>query len=567
MKRLEELSWNELVDELRELAQYKPGPGELHDDPRVVLHNLLVHQVELEMQNRELRDAQERLETSRARYADLYDFAPVGCLTIDDEGRIQEINLTGAALLGRDRADIIGRKFLGVVPPRDKAIEFHDHLRRCMDERSRVDMEIEFAPKGRAPILLHVTSAPMIDAGGKVVACRTALTDVTDRRRAEHAEADSRMKEEFLGTISHELRTPLTAILGWANVLQVREQRDGQIDGGLLRHALEVIARNSLMQNRLIEDILDVSRILAGKLRVDLHPVDMNALVLAAVESVRPGAQAKGIALSVSVASNAIALGDGVRLTQVLTNLLGNALKFTETGSIDVIVTTEADFVRTIVRDTGRGIAGHELPHVFERFKQVDSSTTRTAGGIGLGLAIVDHIVRAHGGHATAASPGLGLGAEFSVRIHRANRAEVGDIMPVQPSRGAESLDGRVVLCVDDDADALEVMAFVLQERGAQVHTAGSAFEALEVFAASTPDVVVSDIGLPAEDGFALMSRIRSLPGDAARVPAIALTAYADASSAQRALEAGFQDFLCKPIVPETFVSAVASVVARLQQV
>ena len=564
MPNLEQLSWNQLVEELRDLAEHEPSAGAAKDSPERVLHDLFVHQVELEMQNRELRDAQERLESSRARYADLYDFTPVGCLTIGADERIQEINLTGAALLGRDRADIIGRPFLGIVPLRERAMVFHDHVRSCLEKRCRTDVEIEFVPRGRSPMLLHVTSAPMLDASGKATACRTALTDVTDRRRAENAEADAHMKEEFLGTVSHELRTPLTAILVWVGLLQERRRRGESIAPDELGQALEVIARNASVQGRLIEDILDVSRILAGKLRVELHPIDVEPIVREAVEVLRPAAQAKGIAVSVSAAPRTFVLGDTVRLTQVLTNLLNNAIKFTQSGGrIEVDVSAEGERMRIVVRDTGRGIAAQDLPHVFERFTQVDGSTTRSAGGLGLGLAIVDHLVRSHGGDVTASSPGLGLGATFTVRLRRPADPVVPYLSPPPRARNEEAtrLDGCNVLCVDDDADAAVVMALVLEERGAHVTTAGSAAEAIAVLSASTPDVVISDIGLPGEDGYSLMQRIRALPGEGSRVPAIALTAYAGPASSRRAFEAGFQHFISKPITADALLRAVATAV------
>jgi CheY-like chemotaxis protein len=257
-------------------------------------------------------------------------------------------------------------------------------------------------------------------------------------------------------------------------------------------------------------------------------------------------------------------LGDGVRLTQVLANLLNNALKFTPTGGrITVELAGDEERVRLVVRDTGHGIARQELPDVFKRFKQVDSSTTRAAGGLGLGLAIVEGIVRAHGGDVSASSPGPGFGATFTVHLRRVSHAEESQSTAAPPGHDRDSLQGCEILCVDDDTDALEVMTLVLQGHGAAVRTARSVAEAMAALTASTPDVVVSDIGLPVRDGYALVHQIRTLPGGAARVPAIAVTAYAGAASEQHAREAGFQSFLCKPVRPEALVRAVASVVGR----
>jgi len=556
---LEGLTWNQLVEELRGLASHKPAPEAPKDDPRVVLHDLFVHQVELEMQNRELRDAQQRLELSRARYADLYDFAPVCCLTIDTSECIQEINLSGAALLGRDRIELIGKPFLAVVPLREAPGLFHAHVRRCLESRTRDDAEVEFLPSGRSSRFLHITSEPVIDVNGKAAACRMALTDVTDRRRADQAEANARMTDQFLGTVSHELRTPLNAILAWATLLRAPLATD---NAEVLDHGLEVIARNAAVQGRLIEDILDVSSILAGKLRVDLQPTDLEPIIQASVDSLRLAAEARKVSLSVSIASpRADVAGDAIRLRQVVANLLNNSLKFTPPGgSIEVRVTSEQSFVRVVVRDTGRGIAPEDLPHIFERFNQVDSSTTRSASGLGLGLAIVEHIVTAHGGDVVATSPGLGLGAAFAVRLRKASTLASEAPHAAAADNSAESLAGIDVLCVDDDPDGLEVMTIVLRERGATVRTARSAAEALALLTASTPHVMVSDIGLPGEDGYSLIQQVRALPGDAALVPTIALTAYSDPASAERIRLAGFQRHLGKPIALDAFVRAVASV-------
>jgi CheY-like chemotaxis protein len=347
----------------------------------------------------------------------------------------------------------------------------------------------------------------------------------------------------------------------------VRERREGDYTRAELRQGLEVIARNSKLQAQLIEDILDVSRIIAGKLRVDLRPVDVEPILRQAIESIRPSAEARGIALSLSIEpGGVVVLGDAARLTQVVSNLLNNSVKFTPAGgAVDVLATADAEWGRIVVRDTGRGIAQRDLTRVFERFQQVDGSTTRTARGLGLGLAIVDHIVRAHGGEVVASSPGLGLGSSFAIRLRR---SAMENVAPPPTHVAAVGDDGELllgcrVLCVDDDADALELMSLVLEQRGAQVKTASTAADALAMIAAATPDIVISDIGLPEEDGFALMHRIRALPGDASRVPVIALTGYAGALAAGRAIEAGFRQFVSKPVTPDVLARVVARVIAQ----
>ncbi len=577
MPNLEALSWSQLVDELRDLTKVAPTT-KANDDPSAALHNLLVHQVELEMQNRALRDAQERLETSRARYADLFDFAPVGYLTLLPDGHIEEINLTGSALLARDRRDLVGRPLVDVMGLEGSPDALHEALRRCFEDRMRGATEVEIAPPGKPNVVLHVTTAPLVDDAGAVGTCRITLTDITDRKRAEQAEHErerakdeARIKEEFLGIVSHELRTPLNAILGWAHILLECDDERGR-DPALVKRAVEVIARNAHQQTRIIDDILDVSRILAGKLRIEPVLLELEPLVRSTVENMRHAATAKGIALSVTIDEGALLFGDTDRLSQVFGNLLNNALKFTNSGgAVAVHMSKESNAVRISVRDNGRGIAREDLPHVFERFRQVDGSVARATGGLGLGLSIVEHIVRAHGGDVTAASDGLGRGATFVVRLRTSKATGPLEARPPPPPSGAFArsleivtgtavLAGTKVLCVEDDADALELLVHVLEEQGASVTAARSTAAAIEALATSIPDVLLSDIGLPGANGYTLMRRVRVLPGHASRVAGIAMSAYAGEGTKQHALDAGFDAFLAKPITPAMLVDAVARI-------
>ncbi len=360
--------------------------------------------------------------------------------------------------------------------------------------------------------------------------------------RAEAQQAD-RAKDEFLATLSHELRTPLNAILGWITMMRtgrVREERKAA--------ALEVIERNARAQARLIEDLLDVSRIITGKVRLDLQPLNAGPIAQTVVEALRPGAEAKGVQLHAQIdpAAGHI-MADAARLQQVLWNLFSNAIKFTPRGGhIYFEVTGHSGELELRVRDTGVGIAPDFLPHVFERFRQADSTTTRAHSGVGLGLAIVRHLVELHGGHISAHSQGPGLGSEFVVRLPLADRQ--GAARDAGGEREQVHLDGIRVLVVDDHVDTREMLDEALTVSGAKVIGAQSADRALSYLREQSVDVLVSDIGMPDVDGYALIRRVRELPGPAGRIPAIALTAYARPEDRDRIIEAGYQIHLAKPI-------------------
>ncbi|HEX7672318.1 MAG TPA: ATP-binding protein [Polyangiaceae bacterium] len=373
-------------------------------------------------------------------------------------------------------------------------------------------------------------------------------------RRAEDA---SRAKDEFLATVSHELRTPLGAILGWASLLKART-----LDPSIAK-PIEVIHRNAQAQVKIIDDILDVSRVITGKLRLEARPVDLISIARDAIEVVRPAADAKGIALEFMPAVEfCLLVADPDRLQQVVWNLLSNAVKFTDTGgAVRLSVSQEGSTVALRVADTGKGIEPSFLPHVFERFKQADSSTTRRVGGLGLGLALVRHIVELHGGDVAAHSDGVGKGAAFTVSLPVRAVIPSTPASPVPPigTPTAYPLAGVRILVVDDEADARDLLATVLTQAGAAVKTAPSAAAGYEAFLSVPPDVLVSDIGMPGEDGFTFIRRIRALsPTAGGAVPAIALTAFAREEDRARALAAGFTTHLGKPVNPETLASGVA---------
>ncbi|HYV57859.1 MAG TPA: response regulator, partial [Candidatus Nitrosopolaris sp.] len=370
------------------------------------------------------------------------------------------------------------------------------------------------------------------------------------------AEAANRTKDEFLATLSHELRTPLGAILGWTRLLRSRK-----LDEPAAARALETIERNAKLQSQLVEDLLDVSRIITGKLRLETRPVDLFSLIEGAVETVRPAAEAKAIRLETTLDSpGGLISGDPDRLLQVIWNLLSNAIKFTpREGRVEVRLGREGAQVTVQVRDTGKGITPEFLPHIFDRFRQADSTTTRAHGGLGLGLAIVRHLVELHGGTVEAASPGEGGGAIFTVALPLASVEATG--LSVTRDRDVAddtSLEGVHVLVVDDDVDARESLVMVLKECGAEVVAVSSAREALKAVGRVVPDVLVSDIAMPEVDGYGLLRRLRALPVERP-VPALALTAYAGEDHRRRALAAGFEMHLAKPIDPGELAAAVRS--------
>jgi signal transduction histidine kinase/ActR/RegA family two-component response regulator len=409
--------------------------------------------------------------------------------------------------------------------------------------------------------------------------------EITERKRAEQereqlltrerqarreAEEANRFKDEFLATLSHELRTPLTSILGWTHLL-----RTGQIDEARAASALETIERNARTQSILIGDLLDVSRIITGGLGLDVHPLNPVPCVEVAIDAMRPAAEAKGVRLQKVLATDVGSiLADPARLQQIVWNLLSNAIKFTPGGGrVEVRLERVASHVEIIVNETGEGIKADFLPFVFDRFRQADGSITRQHGGLGLGLAIVRHLVELHGGTVKAESLGEGQGATFTVNlplaaVHTQDRGSRRVDAAAENTQLAvecpERLEGLKVLVVDDEADMCELLKAMLGDCGAEVTSAGSASEALELLEPLRPDVLISDIGMPGEDGYFLIGKIRALPAArGGKIPAIALTAYARAEDRLRILRAGYQMHVPKPVELPELVAVVASLAAR----
>jgi signal transduction histidine kinase/ActR/RegA family two-component response regulator len=389
----------------------------------------------------------------------------------------------------------------------------------------------------------------------------------SERAARSEAERATRLKDEFVATMSHELRTPLNAIVGWASILR-RDRRPESIKQGV-----EVIERNAKLQARMVEDLLDMSRILSGKLAMEIQRTDVSQVIEAAVAAVRPTADAKNVRLHTAIAANSPVNGDPGRLQQVLWNLLTNAIKFTPPNGMVTVLAREAErngvhSVEISVTDSGQGIEAKFLPFVFDRFRQADASTTRRHGGLGLGLSIVKSLVEMHQGSVEALSDGEGLGATFIVTLPLAETHPVTSspkhARAASMAHDAAPLAGLRVLVVDDEADARTLARRVLEERGAEVVAVGSAAEALEAVDGSTAlSVVVSDIGMPGHDGYELITRMRALPGNAGRVPAIALTALARDEDRKRTLLAGYQVHISKPVDPAELVMVIATLAGR----
>ena len=418
---------------------------------------------------------------------------------------------------------------------------------------------------------IAVDNARLFEAVQRAAIEREALLD-SERHARSEAEHASRMKDEFLATLSHELRNPLSAVLGWAHHLQ----RARSLEPDALIRGLEVIERNARMQAQLIEDLLDMSSITSGKLRLDMQLIELAQIIEAAVETVRPAADAKEIEVELLLAGDTGPIaGDARRLQQVLWNLLNNAVKFTpKRGHVTVRLTRIGSLVEIRVTDSGVGIDPQFVAHVFERFRQADATTTRLFGGLGLGLAIVKHLVELHGGTVRAESAGHQQGATFVVHLPVGGRPRERDAdaptptprpLDTLPEIGPVDLDGITVLVVDDQPDACEFVARILAECGANPTTATSAAAALALLRASPPDVLVSDIGMPQMDGFDFIRAVRALPPEqGGRVPAIAMTAFARSEDRDRALACGFQKHLAKPVEPAEMVTAIVDLVGRL---
>jgi PAS domain S-box-containing protein len=490
-------------------------------------------------------------------------------ITKDLNGIVTSWNKGAERVFGYTAEEMIGRPILTLIP-KDRQNEEPQILER-LRRGERVDhFDTKRLRKDGREIEISLTISPVKNSKGKIVGASKIARDVTMQKQASRSiaranaevERQSRMKDEFLTTLSHELRTPLQSIVGWVQILKGGDVADGELAKGL-----EVIGRNAEAQQHIIEDLLDMNRILSGKVRLDVQKVDLSAVVQTAIDSVMPTAQAKSIVVRavLDTRSKPVA-GDPQRLQQVFWNLLNNAIKFTPKGGrIEVLLREVNSQLVVSFTDTGIGISPDFLPHVFDRFRQADSSTTRVHSGLGLGLAIVKHIVELHGGTVKAKSDGENRGATFEVYLPMAAVRDENIGLPKSAVDGraeppVQKLQGINVIVVDDDDDSRDLIARTLMKSGAEVRTAGSAHEGLCLIDETVPDVLVSDIGMPEMNGFSFIETVRSRPTEkGGKVPAAALTAYTRVEDRVQALCAGFQILLPKPVDAGELIATVRS--------
>ena len=492
------------------------------------------------------------------------------------DGTITSWNLAAERMFGYTAAEAVGQS-IKIIIPRDRWGEEDEVLARLRRGEVIDHFETVRQRKDGSRFEISLTVSPVKDESGRIVGASKIARDISERRKAEEerarllaeAQAANRAKTDFLAVLSHELRTPLNPILGWAEVLRLRQD-----DPEMTARGLEAIARNVKAQVKLIDDLLDVSKIEAGKLRLEVRTVELAPIVEAALDAVAPAAEAKQIQVQRVLDPSGLVLGDSDRLQQIIWNLLANAVKFTpKRGRIQVSLSRVNSHVEVTVSDTGQGIAAEYLPHVFDRFSQADTSIRRHFGGLGLGLTIARQLVELHGGTIEARSAGEGKGATFVMKLPRSlaaahppgeTREHPTAASPGPPGLPYPNLAGVRVLLVDDDAATREVAQAILEPLGADVWLAASAAEALVLLARDRPDVLVADIEMPGEDGYSLINRVRSLPAQEGRgTPAAALTAFARPEDRWRALDAGFQLHLAKPIEPLGLAIAVAHLAGR----
>lgn len=574
-------------------------------DPNILTSKVIVF-VELfkktqavQQQAAQLAAVNAELKQSEERFRSLSTCSPVGIFETDTEGRCKYTNPRYQTICGLSAAASLEKKWLESVYPEDQERAIASWSAYIRENREYSE-DFRFQTADGMVRWVEVRSSPMLSNHGELLGYVGTLEDITERKQAEEiraqvireqtarqeAEAANRMKDEFLAVLSHELRTPLTSMLGWSKIL-----RSKKLDETATAKALEAIERNAISQVQLIEDILDVSRIIRGQLRLNLCAVNPITVVEAALVAVRPLADTKSIRINTMLDGTLGSVcGDPARLQQVVWNLLTNAIKFTPKGG-EVEIRLEkiqqetrdiqlasasvplsfpaSSYAQIQVIDTGVGIESDFLPKVFERFRQADSTTTRAHNGLGLGLAIVRHLVELHSGMILAESPGPGQGATFTVRLplmpdeNQGNRSsEAGQenlAISSFPSTSAP-LTGLNVLIVDDETDTRNFLAFMFEEYGASATAVASVDAALEVLEQSKPDVLISDIGMSEQNGYTLIRQLRSLePEKGGSIPAIALTAYSREEDRLQALTAGFQQHLSKPVDPNKLIAVVAN--------
>jgi PAS domain S-box-containing protein len=508
-----------------------------------LIHELQVHQIELELQNEELRRAQGELEASRARYFDLYDLAPVGYLTLSEQGLILEANLTGAGLLGVARRDLTNQPLSRYILPEDQDI-YYLHRRQLLETETSRECQIRMLRADAAPFWARLESTVVRDGESGDCVCRVVVSDIDARKQAEQQLADlNRRKDEFLAMLSHELRNPLAPILNAVQLLQLQQD-----ENAVQRKARAIIERQVRQLTHLVNDLLDIAGTATGRIQLCREPVAVNDIVQRAVETVRPLIDQRKQELTVSLPPDPICLdADVSRLAQVVTNLLNNAAKYTDPGGrIWLSVHQEDDQAVLRVRDTGLGIAPALLPHVFDLFTQAERSSDRAQGGLGIGLALVKRLVEMHGGTVQVSST-LGQGSEFVVRLAVHPPETLALAAQSAPHGTGESAARPLqVLVVDDNLDAAKILQMLVQESGHRVRMAHTGPAALQAALDDRPDVVLLDIGLPLLDGYEVAKRIRQEPKLRDTV-LVAITGYEREGDRQRSQQAGFDHHLVKP--------------------
>jgi PAS domain S-box-containing protein len=536
------------------------------------------------------RRSEEALRASEARYRTLIETLPQLVWTCAADGKCDYLSTQWVAYTGVPEAEQLGFRWLEQLHPDDRARTI-EKWTATFQGRSEYDLEYRIRAANGTYRWFKTRGLPTRDAGGRVVKWLGTCTDIEDQKRVEGelrratedadaaraaAESANRLKDDFLATLSHELRTPLNAIIGWSQILG-----GGDCDKDDLIEGLETIGRNARVQAQLIEDLLDVSRIISGKLRLLVQQVDLSTVIDAAMASVRPSAEVKGVRLLRAAGGDMKVTGDPGRLQQVVWNLLSNAIKFTPRGGQVLVTLAHVDSqAQIVVSDTGRGISPDFIPHVFERFRQADASSRRQQGGLGLGLAIVRQLVELHGGTVSAISGGPGNGATFTVKLPTAVHPKPNpdqDNRPAEVSasgtyenkgdariNSAPRLDGVRVLIVDDETDARMLLRRVLERGKATVTVASSAREAMAALKAAPFDVLISDVGMPDTDGYDLIRMVRELPAEAnGKTPAVALTAFARSEDRHRVLSSGFQEHIAKPVDAAELLAVIAKVVGE----
>ncbi|MBD1835626.1 response regulator [Cyanobacteria bacterium FACHB-472] len=593
----------------------KPLEPEILLSKVAVFVDLFKKTEEVKRQATQLAAVNANLRQSEEQFRSLSACSPVGIFLTDIEGNCTYTNPRYQAIYGITLEESLGEGWAAAIHPDDREAVFSTWY-ACANEGREYSNEFRVQPPHQDIVRwVNLRSSSMLSAKGELIGYVGTVEDITERKAAEEAraqiireqvarqeaEAANRVKDEFLATLSHELRTPLNSMLGWTQLLRSRK-----FDEKTTARALETIERNAKLQAQLIEDILDVSRIIRGKLNLNICQINLIPIIEAAIDTLRLAAVDKEIQLDFVMDSSLkdgdnlsrtplIVSGDPSRLQQVVWNLLSNAIKFTPAGgSVEVqlsvvrklsgwnVETPTDSYAQVKVSDTGVGISADFLPYIFDRFRQADSTTTRRYGGLGLGLAIVRHLVELQGGTVFAQSEGEDQGATFIVNLPLPGSKEVvsedkGDLgdeeVPLSPTPNSEhpitpsshhSLTGLQVLVVDDDTDTRDFLTTVLEEYQMQVTAVGSAQEALQALEHLKPDVLVSDIGMPMEDGYGLIRKVRSLEAQGGEtIPAIALSAYARGEERSRSLEAGFQTHLPKPVQPAELIAMVAQLAQR----